>query len=123
MQFGPVYFNYDYGGIFRHGTTIEAGDNAIFAQQKDFIYYGPEFNMWFYGAEKTFLQGFTLLLHYNILYRESGLFRSLPYFTADLSYKLDKDGDFDITLTYEKGREFETFQERDQLKLSFGYKF
>jgi hypothetical protein len=79
--------------------------------------------MWFYGAEGTFLQGFTLLLHYNILYRERGLFGQLPYFTADLSYKLDKDGDFDITLSYENGREFETFQERDQLKLSFGYKF
>jgi hypothetical protein len=123
IPLGPVYFNYEYGGILRYGTTIEAGDNAIFAQQKDFMYYGPEVNMWFYGAEGTFLQGFTLLLHYNILYRERGLFGQLPYFTADLSYKLDKDGDFDITLSYENGREFETFQERDQLKLSFGYKF
>jgi hypothetical protein len=123
LLLGPVYFNYSYGGIFRHGTTIEAGDSAIFAQQKDFFYYGPELNMWFYGAEGTFLQDFTLTLHYSFLFRGHGLFKELPYFVADLRYKLDKDGDFDITLSYENGREFETFRDRDQLKLSLGYKF
>jgi hypothetical protein len=47
----------------------------------------------------------------------------MPYFSADLSYALDKDGDIDVTLSYQKGREYETFEERDLLKASLGYKF
>ena len=58
-----------------------------------------------------------------MLYREHGVFRQVPYFNAELSYSLDKDGDVDISLTYQRGREYETFEERDVLKAALGYKF
>jgi hypothetical protein len=120
--FNYMYFGYEYGAMLRYGQSLSSTDLS-FQRQKDFMYFGPEIDAWLIGAKGTFLESFKLLLHYNILYREHGLFKQVPYFNAELSYALDKEGDVDISLTYERGREYELFEKRQMLKAALGYKF
>jgi hypothetical protein len=118
-----VYFAYEYGGVIRYGESLASGGNSVFDQQKTFLYYGAEVDLWFFGAKDTPLDKMKLSLHYNQLYAQKGIFGTLPFFNAELSYALDKDGNIDIKLTYERGREYETFEERNVWKTSLGYKF
>ena len=118
-----VFMGHEFATVVRYGKTLDSGGDPIFQKQKDFLYYGPEWNVWFIGAKESIFDNFKLSLHYNILYREHGIFDQLPYFNSELSYALDKDGDVDVKLTYERGREYETFEQRQVMKASLGYKF
>lgn len=60
---------------------------------------------------------------YFVLARGEGKFSQIEMFSASLTYMFTKDGDMDISLIYETGRDYEKFDKRDLLKTSFGYKF
>jgi hypothetical protein len=118
-----IFVGYEYGLLVRYAHTLEDGGSQLFQTQKSFLYYGPEVNLLLYGAKGKALEGVKLMLHYNWLYGDLGTFGSASYFSTELSYALDKEGDVDISLTYQRGREYEGFDERELLKAAIGYKF
>jgi hypothetical protein len=118
-----ILFGYDFGGVVRYGEALESGGNIIFDLQKTFVYAGGDIDVWFMGMKDTALERVKLQLYYSHLFAQRGIFSRLPYFSAELSYQLDKDGLFDIKITYDHGREYETFEEREVWKTSLGFKF
>ena len=118
-----ILFGYDFGGVVRYGEALESGGNIIFDQQKTFLYAGGDIDVWFMGMKDTALERVKLQMYYSHLFAQRGIFSQLPYFSAELSYALDKDGLFDIKFTYDQGREYETFEERQVWKTSLGFKF
>ena len=118
-----LLFGYDFGGVVRYGEALESGGNPIFDQQKTFLYSGGDIDVWFMGREDTLLEKAKLQLYYSHLFAQRGIFSQLPYFAAELSYALDKQGLVDIKFTYQQGREYETFEEYQVWKTSLGYKF
>lgn len=118
-----ILFGYDFGGVLRYGEALESGGSIIFDQQKTFLYAGGDIDVWFMGVKDTALERVKLQLYYSHLFAQRGIFSQLPYFSAELSYQLDKDGLFDIKITYDHGREYETFEEREVWKTSLGFKF
>ena len=102
-------------------NSASGGGNK--APQSRFVTRGAFLESAPFHFPDTFLERVKLQLYYSYLVGQRGLFDVLPYFGAELSYALDKDGYFDIKLTYERGREYETFEECEVWKTSFGYKF
>jgi hypothetical protein len=120
---GLFNYQWDVLGVVRAGYVFDDGGNPSLSLTKNFVYYGPQVGLTISGLEDTGWENLKLNLSYFNLTRGEGPFAHVEKFTGALTYMFTKDGNVDVTLSYESGREYEKFEKAELWKTSFGYKF
>ncbi len=120
---GLFVYSWDFAAVARAGKVFDPGRVPNLLVTGNFLYWGPEFSLTAAGLQGGLLEPLSLNVAYYYLYGEKGQFDHISAFKADLSYKLTKDANVELKLSYEKGRDLEKFDDRDLWKTSLGYKF
>jgi predicted porin len=105
------------------GKVFDPGSVPNLLLTGNFFYWGPQWSLTAAGLQGGLLEPLTLNVSYYYLYGESGQFDHINSFKAELGYKLTKDANVQLNLSYERGRDLEKFDDRDLWKTSLGYKF
>lgn len=118
-----LYAHFYASGVVRVGEVLDEGMDTKLATTGNFLYYGPEGRLVFTGYEGSIFEPFKLDLTYNHLWGEGISNIVVERFLSTLSYSLDVQQNFQISLTYDNGVDYDTFKERRMLSTSLGYKF
>ncbi len=120
---GTVVYRVESGPVVRYGDVFNSGGDVEFAALSTFLFYGGEVDVTFVGAKGERLEPFKVALHYHWLSAAHGPYERLEKFVGEVKYALDTNGDFEIGVKYERGRDYQTFVDVDGWKAGLSYKF
>jgi hypothetical protein len=117
------FLNFDYtvDGLLRFGRVIDPGNKPELLETGNFLYYGPVLKLFLLGT--GFLEPLKVNIGYYHLWQGEGQFKRIENFFAGVAYTLDKDGHMEFKVSYDNGRDFENFAEREKWLAALGYKF
>ncbi len=114
-------FDYSIDGLVRFGRVFDPGDRPELLETKNFLYYGPVLELFLLGT--GFLEPLKVSVSYYHLWQSEGQFKRIENFTASAAVTLDTDGHMEFKVSYDNGRDFENFAEREKWLAALGYKF
>ncbi len=103
---------------FTYGSIIEAGTNTLLQRNTDYARVGPRVGVWLFG--EGLLNKFTVTASYEHLETMQGPLASVSKFESALSYLLAEN--WSLQLKYDNGRDVDTLQRQEAVKLSLGYR-
>lgn len=121
--FGIMKYHIEAAAVVRYGEAFGSSNDPRFVAANTFLYGGAEVDLYFDGIKETKLEPFKVRVHYHQLYGNNAAYRTVDLFWASIAYSVDKDGDFEITLRYDKGRDYQTFVEIEGWRAGVAYKF
>jgi hypothetical protein len=120
---GLFYYQFDVAALVRIGRVLESGGSASLEHTNNFIFWGSSWDLVLKGHQKSVLSPAKLTFHYHSLQGEGALFDRVEQFTSKLALELTDDGNVDVSVSYDTGRDYEKFDKRRLWKAALGYKF
>jgi hypothetical protein len=104
-----------------YGSVLNAGSNPLLIDTHDYARGGGKVAFWIFGVDSLF-KNFTLNASYESLKVWKGPLDTISRFESTLSYTLGDQDNWAIELKYVNGRNVDTLEREQIVKIGLGYK-
>lgn len=118
---GPLAFAFDPQLKLVYGSVLNAGSNPLLIDTHDYARGGGKIAFWIFGIDGIF-KNFTFNTSYESLKVWRGALDTVSRFESALSYTLGDQENWAIELKYVNGRNVDTLEREQIVKLGLGYK-
>ncbi len=120
---GPIQFNARFYLKLGLGRVLDAGTNSTLLQTGNYRRVGPDVVLNFAGQSAGWAQYLSLSLEYLYLRQYGSTLDSLQQRNANLSFALDKDKNYAITVKYVDGRNLDTLNLQRNWTINLAIKY
>lgn len=118
---GPLAFAWDPQLKLVYGSVLNAGSNPLLVESSDYARGGGKISFWIFGLDGIF-KNFTFNASYESLKVWKGPLDTVARFESALSYAWGDQENWAIELKYVNGRNVDTLEREQIVKIGLGYK-
>lgn len=118
---GPLEFAWEPQLKLVYGSVLNAGSNPLLIDTHDYARGGGKISFWIFGVDGIF-KNFTFNTSYENLKVWRGPLDTVSRFESALSYTLGDQDNWAIELKYVNGRNVDTLEREQIVKIGLGYK-